>query len=199
MAMNRFANKAVKERSGVKSQLDAALSGWKTPEIDAATTKSSFKIDDLRKKKMSIYVGVRPGDLDALGGVVRILFEFLINRMTLDQPDKKTEPYDLPEARKKKIASRAEKRIEEYRTLQELRKVAGLTQAHISEGLDMPQSNVSRLEKSSDMLLSTLRSYVEAAGGKLNLTVELPGRSPISLSGLGDLVEPAENGPKAQG
>lgn len=106
---------------------------------------------------------------------------------------------DLPEVRKKNITSRAEKRIEEYRTLQELRKVAGLTQACISEGLNMPQSNVSRLEKSSDMLLSTLRGYVEAAGGKLNLTVELPGQSPISLSGLGDLVEPTENGPKAQG
>ncbi len=52
----------------------------------------------------------------------------------------------------------------------------------------MPQSNVSRLEKGSDMLLSTLRSYVEAVGGKLNLTVELPNKPPISLAGLGDLM-----------
>lgn len=77
----------------------------------------------------------------------------------------------------------------EYRTLHELRKETGLTQIKVSKILDMPQSNVSRLEKNSDMLLSTLRTYVEAIGGKLNLTVEMPDKKPIVLGGLGDLVE----------
>lgn len=54
----------------------------------------------------------------------------------------------------------------------------------------MPQSNVSRLEKGSDMLLSTLRQYVEAIGGKLDLTVELPNEPPIRLNVLSDLVNP---------
>ena len=57
----------------------------------------------------------------------------------------------------------------------------------------MPQCNVSRLERSSDMLLSTLRSYVEAIGGKLNLTVELPNKPPIVLAGLGDLIDDIES------
>ena len=95
---------------------------------------------------------------------------------------------NLPEARKARILARTEDLEAEYLTLQELRKEAGLTQASVSEGLDMPQSNVSRLEKGSDMLLSTLRNYVEAVGGKLNLTVELPNKPPISLAGLGDLI-----------
>lgn len=95
----------------------------------------------------------------------------------------------LPEERKAKIRARTEELQAEYRTLQELRKTAGLTQARVSEGLHMPQSNVSRLEKSADMLLSTLRGYVEAVGGKLHLTVELPNNPPIQLSGLGDLME----------
>ncbi len=98
----------------------------------------------------------------------------------------------LPEARKKRIESRAAKLKKEYHALHELRKAAGLTQANVSEILDMPQSNISRLEKNSDMLLSTLRSYVEAIGGKLNLSVELPGKAPIALAGLGDLIENQE-------
>ncbi len=74
-------------------------------------------------------------------------------------------------------------------TLQGLRKEAGLTQARVSQVLEIPQSNVSRLEQNSDMLLSTLRSYVEAVGGKLNLTVELPDKPPITLVGFGDLID----------
>ena len=96
---------------------------------------------------------------------------------------------ELSEERKASIHARTEELQAEYLTLQELRKTAGLTQAHVSKGLNMPQSNVSRLEKSADMLLSTLRGYVEAVGGKLHLTVELPNKPPIQLSGLGDFME----------
>ena len=91
--------------------------------------------------------------------------------------------------RQQRIQLRAEELRADYLTLQELRKTAGLTQARVSQILDMPQSNVSRLEQNSDMLLSTLRSYVEAVGGKLNLTVELPDRPPIILVGIGDLID----------
>lgn len=97
---------------------------------------------------------------------------------------------ELPDKRKERIRARSEALQAEYLTLQELRKTAGLTQANVSKGLKMPQSNVSRLERSADMLLSTLRGYVEAVGGKLHLTVELPNKPPITLSGLGDLLEP---------
>lgn len=95
----------------------------------------------------------------------------------------------LPEERKKNIQARAAVRIEAYRNLQELRVAADLTQARVSEALGMSQGNVSRLEKGSDMLLSTLQKYVSAIGGTLHLTVELPAKPPISLSGLGDLLE----------
>ena len=90
---------------------------------------------------------------------------------------------------KAEIRAKADKRIEEYKNLQALRKSAGLTQETMSEALNMSQGNLSRLERNSDMLLSTLKNYVQAAGGKLNLTVELPNHPPIALSGLGDLIE----------
>ena len=99
---------------------------------------------------------------------------------------------DLPTERKKQIQARAKELEAEYLTLQELRKIAGLTQAKIAEALNMPQSNVSRLEKSADMLLSTLRGYVESIGGKLHLTVDLPDQPPIILSGLGDLMDESQ-------
>ena len=93
------------------------------------------------------------------------------------------------EEEKVEIRANAARKIEAYDNLQGLRKAAGLTQAKVSEELGMPPSNVSRLEKGSDMLLSTLRNYVQAVGGKLNLIVELPNKPPIALSSLGDLME----------
>lgn len=101
----------------------------------------------------------------------------------------------LPEDRRQRIQQRAQELEAEYLTLQDLRQAVGLTQASVSELLGMPQSNVSRLEKSSDMLLSTLCSYVEAIGGKLSLTVELPNQSPIVLTGLGDLLDSSASQP----
>ena len=96
---------------------------------------------------------------------------------------------NLPTDRKARVEARTRKLEAEYLTLQELRKKAGVTQAGVSQELGMSQSNVSRLEKGSDMLLSTLRQYVEAVGGKLNITVELPNKPPIKLNVLSDLVD----------
>jgi len=96
---------------------------------------------------------------------------------------------DLSDNDKKAILQQASDLEAEYMTLKEFRKTAGLTQDNISSIMCLPQSNISRLEKSSDMLLSTLSQYVEAAGGKLYLTVELPDNPPIILEGFGDLID----------
>jgi len=89
-----FANKAAKERSGVKSSLHKALSLWKTPAIDAATSRSDFSISDLRKKKISIYVGVRPGEIENLSPLLRIFFEQVITLLSMKEPDD-GEPYKV--------------------------------------------------------------------------------------------------------
>ena len=89
---------------------------------------------------------------------------------------------------KQEIQQRADERIAEFRNLQALRQSAGLTQRKVCEELDMTQGNLSRLERNSDMLLSTLQKYVAAIGGKLHLTVELPDKASISLTGLGELM-----------
>ncbi len=96
---------------------------------------------------------------------------------------------NLSDERKQKIQAHTDELEKEYLTLQELRKAAGLTQTEISRSLNMPQSNVSRLERESDMLLSTLRNYIDAIGGNLTISVELPNKPPICLNLLSDLME----------
>ncbi|WP_352549667.1 XRE family transcriptional regulator [Mesorhizobium sp. M0027] len=57
----------------------------------------------------------------------------------------------------------------------------------VATALNIKQPSVSKIEKQADMYLSTLRSYIEAFGGKLELTVKLPTHPTIRLHSLGDV------------
>ncbi len=70
--------------------------------------------------------------------------------------------------------------------LREMRRLRKLTQVRLSKKLKIGQEGVSRIEKRTDLYLSTLRSYVEGVGGKLSLMVEFPDRPPVILAGLGE-------------
>jgi DNA-binding XRE family transcriptional regulator len=93
----------------------------------------------------------------------------------------------LSPARRRKIASRAAALIAEESSLQELRQAHKLTQKRMAEVLGIGQDSVSRLEQRSDLLISTLRNYVEAMGGKLSLVAEFPDKEPVVLTGLATL------------
>ena len=93
----------------------------------------------------------------------------------------------LSPARRRKIAARAATLIAEERSLQELRQAHKLTQKRMAEVLGIGQDSVSRLEQRSDLLISTLRGYVEALGGRLSLVAEFPDKDPVVLSGLASL------------
>lgn len=97
----------------------------------------------------------------------------------------------LPPARRKRVAERAAALIAEEMSLQQLRRAHRLTQKHMAEKLGIGQEGVSRLEQRSDLLLSTLRNYIQAMGGDLSLVAQFPDRQPILLSGLASL-DPAE-------
>ena len=90
----------------------------------------------------------------------------------------------------KKVEARAAELIAEEMTLRELRHARKLTQKKMAKTLGVTQDSVSRLEKRSDLLLSTLRKTVEAMGGNLSLVAEFPDRAPVVLSGI------AEDAPK---
>ena len=66
-------------------------------------------------------------------------------------------------------------------TLRKVREAWALTQATIAEMLEMDQSEVSRLERRSDILLSTLRRFVAAAGGELRLIASFPDMDPVEV------------------
>jgi transcriptional regulator with XRE-family HTH domain len=100
----------------------------------------------------------------------------------------------LRASRRKKVEARAAELMVEEMTLRELRKARKLTQVRVAKTLGVTQDSVSRLEKRSDLLLSTLRKTVEAMGGTLSLVAEFPDRPPVVLSGIaGD--EPSTKAP----
>jgi len=93
----------------------------------------------------------------------------------------------LPADQQREVEAQAARLIDEEMTLRDLRKAHALTQERMAEALHISQDGVSRIEKRSDFLLSTLRSYIEAMGGKLRLVVEFPNRKPVTLSDLDSL------------
>ncbi|WP_080366213.1 helix-turn-helix domain-containing protein [Burkholderia pseudomallei] len=52
--------------------------------------------------------------------------------------------------------------------------------------LGVGQDTISRLEQRSDMLLSTLRRYIEGMGGKLELVAQFPNRPPVVIDHLAE-------------
>jgi DNA-binding XRE family transcriptional regulator len=77
-----------------------------------------------------------------------------------------------PEARAE-IARRVAQSMEEM-PLHQLRNAREMTQTRLAELLNIDQGGVSKLEKRTDMYLSTLRSYVEAMGGTLEVRAVFP-------------------------
>ena len=91
---------------------------------------------------------------------------------------------ELSAAQRMKVESRVAELLAEEMTLRDLRKARKLTQVRLAKQLKITQDSVSRLEKRSDLLLSTLRKTVEAMGGHLSLVAEFPDRAPVVLSGI---------------
>src|SRR5882757_4027484 len=94
----------------------------------------------------------------------------------------------LPKRRRERIDARYRELKDEVESLRALREAAGKAQADIAAALKIKQPSVSKIEKQTDMYLSTLRSYVEAIGGKLDLVVRLPSRRAIRLNRLGEML-----------
>lgn len=65
--------------------------------------------------------------------------------------------------------------------LAELRERHGTTQVEVAARLGMNQGNVSRLERRDDLYLSTLRGYVAALGGELELVARFPDGTEVRI------------------
>ena len=99
----------------------------------------------------------------------------------------------LSPAERKKVEDRAAEIIAEEMSLRDLRKARKLTQARVAKTLGITQDSVSRLEKRSDLLISTLRKTIKAMGGDVRIVAEFPDRATIVLSGLSDDRQPRKS------
>jgi len=100
---------------------------------------------------------------------------------------------EISPKRRAKIKARTRELVAREMSLRELRHAVNKTQKTVARTLNLGQEAVSRLEKRIDLLLSTLRNFVEAVGGSLTLVAEFPDHEPIAIGGLGEIVAPRQN------
>lgn len=70
--------------------------------------------------------------------------------------------------------------------LNELRQARGLSQKMLAELLHVQQPSIAKLERRTDMYLSTLRSHIEAMGGQLEVVARFPDGA-VKISNFADL------------
>jgi DNA-binding XRE family transcriptional regulator len=70
--------------------------------------------------------------------------------------------------------------------LNELRQARGLSQKMLADVLHVQQPSIAKMEKRTDMYLSTLRSHIEAMGGQLEIVARFPDGS-VRISNFADL------------
>ncbi len=76
--------------------------------------------------------------------------------------------------------------------LRELRRARALTQRELAETLKVNQPAVSKLEQRADVYVSSLRSYIEAVGGKLKIIAEFP-EGEVAIANFSDVGEEEED------
>ena len=67
------------------------LNAWINPVLDAATSADDFRLDDVRKRKMTIYIGIQPNKLAESRLIVNLFFSQLINVNTKELPQNNPE------------------------------------------------------------------------------------------------------------
>ncbi|MGH7083784.1 MAG: XRE family transcriptional regulator [Acetobacteraceae bacterium] len=72
-------------------------------------------------------------------------------------------------------------------SLAELRRARAMTQDQLAADLHVGQASIAKLERRTDMYLSTLRRFVEAMGGELEIIARFPDQPDVRLRGIGEL------------
>lgn len=84
-----------------------------------------------------------------------------------------------------RVKAKAEAMLAEM-PLNELRQARGLSQKMLSELLHVQQPAIAKMEKRTDMYISTLRSHIEAMGGELEVIARFP-EGAVKISNFADL------------
>jgi type IV secretion system protein VirD4 len=89
-ALNDFAGGSDNSFADIKKTITNILGLWLNPMVDAATSASDFDMRDLRKRHISIYLGVSPDELDRIAPLYNLLFQQLIDLNVRELPDDTT-------------------------------------------------------------------------------------------------------------
>ncbi len=90
-AFSNLLSQADETFASIMGTLKEPLNAWINPVLDAATSGDDFLLTDLRKKKMSIYVGIQPNKLAESRLIVNLFFSQIINLNTRELPQNNAE------------------------------------------------------------------------------------------------------------
>ena len=86
-----YTNNSANTASGILSSMLAPLSAFSEPIVQEVTSGDDFDLRDVRKKKMTIYVGVNPNDFDKFKRLINLFFSQLISVNTAELPEENPE------------------------------------------------------------------------------------------------------------
>lgn len=87
-ALNDYLTTSTSTRSSIRKTFTSALELWFNPVVDAATAGNDFDLRELRKQRLSIYVGIAPGSLDRMGRLLNLFFQQVIELNTRELPER---------------------------------------------------------------------------------------------------------------
>lgn len=87
-ALNSYISIAAENtRAGILTSFRSRLELWMNPLVDAATSANDFDLRELRTKKMSVYIGVTPDNLERMAPLINLFFQQLIDLNTRELPN----------------------------------------------------------------------------------------------------------------
>jgi type IV secretion system protein VirD4 len=89
-ALSDFTSGAEPTFASIVQSITSKLSLWLNPNVDAATQASDFDLRDMRKKPISLYLGVSPDELDRVAPLYNLIFQQLIDLNVRTLPDATT-------------------------------------------------------------------------------------------------------------
>jgi DNA-binding XRE family transcriptional regulator len=88
----------------------------------------------------------------------------------------------LPEREQQAIRAEAKRLVLEELTLSAIREARRQSQAELAEKLGVQQPAVSKIERQTDLYISTLSNYITAVGGELEIVARFPDRVPVRIT-----------------
>jgi len=95
----------------------------------------------------------------------------------------------LPVQQQEAIAQQTKQLVAEEMTLRELRKARVRSQELMGRTLNVNQTAVSKIERRADMYVSTLRAFIEAMGGELEIIARFPDHPPVKITQFQELAD----------